>query len=178
MDRWDQQRIGDRIADWTAALSLGLAGGVVAFAVVPAAARLGSIAGAAIACTLLGLAIMRRIPAEQVALPTFDPVPFDDHEDMGELLLDTPYLSSLDDELILDDPIAPAAGGSRVVRLFAPETIAAPGELADRIDSWLEGARGRQRPVVAASGGGLGPTSSPASAALHAALDDLRRSLR
>lgn len=178
MDRWDQQRIGDRIADWTGALSLGAAGSVVAFALVPVAARLVGIPGAAIACALLGLLIMRRVPAEQAFLPAFDLVPFEECANVSELLLDTPYLAPLDDELILDDPIAPAPGGSRVVRLFAPETIAAPGELAERIDSWLEGARARQRPAVAAGGGGHGPTSSPASAALHAALDDLRRSLR
>ena len=141
MDRWDQQRIGDRIADWGAALSLGVAGGVAAFAFLPevqADARLAGIAGAALAMALAGLAIMRRIPVEALSLPEFELMPFGDAD---ELLLDTVYVSPDDDELILDDPIAPVAGGSRVVRLFAPETIAAPGELAERIDSWLEGAR-------------------------------------
>ena len=83
------------------------------------------------------------------------------------------------DELLLEDRLDEPGQDSRVVRLFAPETLAMPGDLAARIDDWLEGARTRTaaRPGLAVNGGGHGPASSPASAALHAALADIKRSL-
>ena len=62
-----------------------------------------------------------------------------------------------------------------------PQTMAVPGELAARIESWLEGAVRRTGGAAAGeppAPSGHGPDSSPASAALHSALADIRRSLR
>lgn len=177
MDGWDQQKIGDRIADWTAASSLGMASGFAGFALAPAnvfpLAPVASGIAAALAMTLVGLAAMRQVKGELIAQAGFELVDFPD----DVLLLDV-VASAGDDALLLDDPIAPIAEDSRVVRLFAPETIAAPGELAERIDQWLDGARNRVRTEVPVAASGHGPRSSVASAALHAALDDIRRSLR
>jgi hypothetical protein len=177
MDRWDQQKIGDRIAEWTAALSLGLASGFAGFALAPAnvypLAPAASGIAAALAMTLIGLGVMRQVKGDPVVGSSFELVEFPD----DILLLDV-VATAEDDALLLDDPIAPIADDSRVVRLFAPETIAAPGELAERIDHWLEGARGRVRVEQPQVASGHGPRSSSASAALHAALDDIRRSLR
>lgn len=84
-----------------------------------------------------------------------------------------------DDELLLDDRLA-LPHDSRVVRLFAPDATALPGELAARIDDWLVAARTRTaaRSRSVESGGGHGPGASPASAALHAALAGIKQSLR
>lgn len=169
MDRWDLERPGDRLIEWGAALALGGAGGSAAFALIPSkdfalAPVFGAIATGLAMC-LTGLAVMRQAGEPNFRLAEFDPVPFPEAEEPLELM----------------DAISPIDEESRVIRLFAPETIAAPGELAERIDQWLEGARGRTA-ALAASGDGVpsghGRTSSAASAALHSALDELRRSLR
>ncbi|MEQ7873060.1 hypothetical protein ABDK56_03520 [Sphingomonas sp. ASV193] len=87
-----------------------------------------------------------------------------------------------DDTLLLDDPLPAAPSDSRVVRLFAPETLAVPGELAERIERWLGEARDRgvgEARVVSSERRDDEPAKAgPASAAFHAALTDLRRSLR
>lgn len=83
----------------------------------------------------------------------------------------------IDDELLLTDAIDAPAEESRAVRLFAPETLQIPGELAERIDEWLDGARSRLSDRVDEPCRGHGPAASPASAALHTALADIRRSL-
>ena len=154
--------------DWTAALALGTAGGLAAFASSPAA-PVAAGAVAALAMTLAGLAVMRRIDRQEPAEFEFNFVPW------AEAV-------TVEEPLELVDRIEAPASDSRVVRLFAPETIAAPGELATRIEDWLDGARqrlgedGERRLPAATPGHGAG--SSPASAALHAALADIRRSLR
>jgi hypothetical protein len=87
------------------------------------------------------------------------------------------------DELLLDTPLAPAEG-SRVVRLFgdAPQpaleatTIPAPGEMLARIEDFLGVARGSAAAAEPAPNANF--ASAEASAALHAALADIRRSLR
>ena len=73
------------------------------------------------------------------------------------------------DELLLDDPIAPLATDSRVIQLFKPEPLPEPGELVARISDFLD--HGRETTVA-------DPARHDASEALHAALADIRRSLR
>ena len=170
MDQWDIESPADRLVEWGAALTLGGASGFAAFALLPArdfplAPAFGGVA-VALAMCLAGLAVMRRVGEPDFPLAEFDPVQFPEAEEPLELV----------------DAIAPIDEDSRVIRLFAPETIAAPGELAERIDQWLEGARERTGALAANGDGGAaaghGRTSSTASAALHSALDELRRSLR
>ncbi len=73
--------------------------------------------------------------------------------------------SSAAEELLLDDILASLGPDSRVVRLFQPVKTPTPGELQARIDDHL-----RSVPPPAAP--------ADASAALHEALAELRRSLR
>ena len=95
-----------------------------------------------------------------------------------------------EDILLLDEPLAafdeplPAVGGeSRVVRLFAappaatePTPCVGPSEMIARIEDFLGHAR-----CSAGAGGRVQPdraAAEDASEALHAALADIRRSLR
>lgn len=73
--------------------------------------------------------------------------------------------ASADPELLLDDILAQLGPDSRVVRLFDPAAMPTPGELKARIDRHLGQSPADQRPV-------------DASAALHEALDELRRAIR
>ena len=91
--------------------------------------------------------------------PKFQPAAFEDA--VGE-----------SDELLLDDPLTEIPADSRVVRLFArPEPT--PGELVLRIEDYLSDGR---RVPAEASAGDQRPID--ASAALHAALANIRASLR
>ena len=167
MDFTADKSHAEQALDWIAALALGAAGGFAAFATMPVAPVAMS-AVVALAMTLAGLAVMQRFDGQMAAEFAFNFVPWADA--MKE-----------EEPLELVDRIAPAAADSRVFQLFAPETVAAPGELAARIEDWLDGARQRigesgERPLAATPG--HGPASSPASTALHAALADIRRSLR
>ena len=108
----------------------------------------------------VGVVSMRLADAGPIIAATdFEPVPFEDAMQAGELLL--------------DDPLIEAAPDSRVVQLFARQEPT-PGELVLRIEDYLsDGRRGSasdakdvdQRPV-------------DASAALHVALANIRASLR
>lgn len=106
----------------------------------------------------------RRFRFEMLAIdPTADP-PWPD-----ELLLE-----EKDAVLELDDPLEKPEPDSRVVRLFARPELT-PGELVDRIADFLgEGSQ------PASPAGPPTPPGPPvdASAALHAALANIRSSLR
>lgn len=158
--------LGDQFADWTGALALGGAGGFAAMMTVPAtdyaAAPLAAAVAATLALSLIGLAVMRAAGTGMDRQLSFEPASLTE--------------AIADHELLLVDRLDAPDADSRVVRLFAPETIAVPGELVERIETWLEGARERIAAPAAATGG-HGPGSSPASASLHAALADIRRSL-
>ena len=78
-----------------------------------------------------------------------------------------------DDELLLDDPLVEVEADSRVVRLF-DRNEATPGEMVARIEDYL--GDGRRRPDIPAEEGSAAPPD--ASAALHAALANIRASLR
>jgi hypothetical protein len=89
----------------------------------------------------------------------FEPLPFEGGQN--------------DDELLLDDPLIEVEEDSRVVRLFDREE-ATPGEMVARIEDYL--GEGRSWPVIPAEEGSSAPPD--ASAALHAALANIRASLR
>lgn len=175
--------IGDRIADWTGAVSLGGAGAFAAFALTPAthyafAPAIGGVA-AAMAMTLIGLATMRQVHVKARAF-AFAPAVFEPAEAEEELLLvdQVETASEAQDELLLDDQLETPGEESRVLRLFAPQTMDVPGEMVERIESWLADARQRRGGAANGTASGHGPASSPASASLHAALADIRRSIR
>jgi hypothetical protein len=91
--------------------------------------------------------------------PAFEPVAFDH--------------APADDELLLDDPLLEIEADARVVRLFDRQE-ATPGEMVARIEDYL--GDGRRRPAVPAEEGSATPPD--AHAALHAALANIRASLR
>ena len=143
--------------DVTAALCLGAA---VALAVAKLAVLSGDAMNVAVAASgtiaaTLAFVALARVPASPPTLAEFEPV------ELPEPL----------EELLLDQHVTPP---SRVVRLFGAQPLPAPGELVTRIADYLE--TGRPAPSGGAAAGN-GP-SSDASAALHAALADIRRSLR
>lgn len=145
--------------------SLGL-GAAVGFSAV----HLAPIGGAA----LWGVASICAVTAAWAALAVLGRI--GSHGQQDQLLAFEPAAFEVaEDELLLDDPIAPLAPDSRVVRLFEreqPEPLPEPGELVLRIADYLETGRVTRPPVEAE------PARPDASAALHAALADIRRSLR
>ena len=154
-----KQHPADAAAEWIAPAILAVAAGW-------SASRLGgsivAAAGAALAALLAGIAAMRFLGTDrhEIAEARFEPLPLDDCiEEIGELLL--------------DDPLVEIEEDSRVVRLFAREE-ATPGELVARIEDFL--GEERRIPALCAEEGSASPPD--ASAALHAALANIRASLR
>lgn len=90
-------------------------------------------------------------------------------EVLGELLLE-----AKDEVLMLDDPLTSPSEDSRVVRLFS-RGQATPGELVERIGVFLDEVR---RPSPSAEATTVAQRPGDASAALHAALANIRASLR
>jgi hypothetical protein len=174
---WKAERPAIEIAaEWIAAASVG---GAIAFAVW-GLAPLGSgiLAAAAAAAGVPGaigaLVVMNRVDrADRPLAERFVPVDFSDEADV--LVLDDPI------ELVFEYPLPAISEDSRVVRLFAvPPTasdaapLPAPGEMAARIETFL----GVTRTGTAAEPDEAPAGAADASAALHAALADIRRSLR
>ena len=130
----------------------------------------GALAAAIVACAG-GLGVMRRTDnAAPAILAPFEAAGIEPVEpELDELLLE-----AKEEILILDDPLVQPLPDSRVVRLFEPHEPT-PGELVDRITDFLGGSRQPapvpQRPVE-------DQFSVDASAALHAALANIRASLR
>ena len=150
----------DALAEWLAPAILAVAAGW-------SASRLGQsnpvMAGAVAGSLAAGVATMRLFgtPRVEQADVAFEPVPIEQCiEESGELLL--------------DDPLVEIESDSRVISLFAREQ-ATPGEMVARIADFL----GEERGLPTASSAGEGSASPPdASAALHAALANIRASLR
>lgn len=147
---------GETLIDWGAPALLGAALGWAAHAIV--GGLIPSVA-AAMAGLGFGLAAMRRFGVDKAPplAAGFAPEPFDERSD----------------ELLLDDPLAEITADSRVVALFEPE-VRTPGSMVARIADYL-GERG-QGPRGTPSD--EGDAASDAGAALHAALANIRASLR
>jgi hypothetical protein len=169
-------------AEWTAACCLGAAAGFAVLRLTPLglAGAVGvGLALVAAARAVLGL-VDRGLGLRAMAFDAAEfPSEADEAPENEALLLDDP----VDDVLLLDAPLA-AAVESRVVRLFGdaaqpaaePAAIPAPGEMLARIEDFLgldRGSAGAAEPDIRAN-----RASAEASAALHAALADIRRSLR
>lgn len=164
-----------------AAISVTSLGGATAFAIfalVPRTGHLLTIAAAlgGLMATCAGLFVLSRVGApRRVDSRGFRLVDFVDA--MGEPVAPEPWIENdepVEDELLLDDPIAPLDPDSRVIRLFQPEQpepLPEPGQLVARIADYLGSGRGATSPVVNE------PVRHDASDALHAALADIRRSL-
>ena len=168
------QRAGnwaDRVAELCGAAAL--AGGVGASAWLCAphggAASAALAGGAAALGGLVGWAIVRAAPGAAGAMPDFHLDP------MTDVVVEKPQVS----ESLLDDPAEPPEA-SRVVQLFGPPVADTPGALQARIAAHLgdparEIARSDGEPPKVWNGS---PAIPDASDALHAALDEIRRSLR
>jgi hypothetical protein len=121
---------------------------------------LAGIAGAGVMALAFGVVTMRLAgSAPIVAEVSFEPVRFED--------------AIAEDVLLLDDPLTENQANSRVVQLFA-KAEPTPGELVLRIEDYL--GDGRRAPPPDASAAEQCPVD--ASAALHAALANIRASLR
>lgn len=171
--------------EWIAAACLGGAVGFAVARIAPFGAGLvvSGVAGAVAALAawlILGRVDRQRGSRRQQHAPVNSPSDFLT-EDV--LLLDQPV--DHDDVLLLDDPLPAVDHDSRVVRLFAAHSVgtaasaplAGPGEMVARIENFLGHARDS---ATAAEPAHLAnkAASDDASAALHAALADIRRSLR
>ena len=159
-------------AAWTASACLGAAVGFAVARIAPFGAGIVAASVAGLFVALAGLALIGRVDRRR-GQPLAPVAALEDYLVTDNvLLLDQPFE---EEALLLDDPIA--AGDPRVVRLFAEQPpsaaapFAGPGEMAARIERFLGQPRG------GVTGGGQA-VSEDASAALHSALADIRRSLR
>lgn len=152
----EERHPAETLADWGAPAVLAMASAWSGWTVMGIAAGL----GAGLLAAALGALAMRILGRSHPVEPeaAFEPVSFDD----------APC-----DELLLDDPLVEIEESSRVVRLFDRQE-ATPGELVARIEGYL--GNGRSKTSVAAEEGSAAPPD--ASAALHAALANIRASLR
>ena len=151
----------ESLAEWAAPAVLGAT-------LAWAGSRLGMSFAAttvgALAAFGAGWAVMRRTDADRLAgIATFEAAVLD----ADELLL-------TDEVLMLDDPLTEPAANSRVVRLFATEEPT-PGQLVERIADFLGD---NQRTVTEALENATAARRVDASDALHAALANIRASLR
>ena len=164
-----QQHPVETLVEWVAPILLAVAAGWAALAsrqATPVAAVMSAIA---LAVGVLAMRVAGR--PGSLALCHFEPASLEEQSEGDVLLLDDPPVEP-DSELLLEDRLSEVEPDSRVVRLFASEE-ATPGELVARIADYLGGDR---RPVEVPSP----PVDRPAdaSAALHAALANIRASLR
>ena len=168
----------DWLVELGGAVALAAAAAYSAFKAAPSFAWPAPVASAASGFAFfgLGMAAMNAIrPApRQHRIAGFDLEPMV----ADELLLDDQWLEPLllddvweEDVLLLEDRLSDASPDSRVVRLFAPGPTPTPGELKDRIDQHLAGAPRRTLSQMP-------PAQPDAAQALHAALSELKRSLR
>lgn len=159
------------LIDGAAAAIAGAAAGWCAFVVVSPIA--GAVAGVAVLGAIL--LVLRAIKPEprRYSLPVFTLVSWEEAKEFTHAEPDVLKLTELE-PLVLDDVIEPPSSDSRVVQLFARQPLPTAGELKARIDAHLE----RQpRRLIPPEGGEVVPLPVDASAALRAAIADLRRSL-
>ena len=179
MDRTTQRPAIEIAIVWIAAACFGGAIGFALWALPLGLSLIASSAAGVIGASAGLLALGRVDRARGPHGERFVPVDFTDDDDV--LTLDDQVLA--DDALLLDDPLPALGENARVVRLFAvpsmagePVPLPAPGEMAARIDVFLGGTRAAAAAIDPAVQSG--PAAADASAALHAALADIRRSLR
>ena len=161
MNRAQKLHVVERLAEWVAPAAL-------AAALAWAGSRLGlplpASALAVLAAFGAGFVAMRGTDADRLtAIPGFEAA-----------AIEPDVLEITEEVLMLDDPLVEPAPDSRVVRLFAP-TEPTPGELVGRIADFLGDNRRlvpEERATVA------GEQVVDASDALHAALANIRASLR
>ena len=162
------QHVLEAAAEWGAPLVLAAALGWAGFRL---GAPLAGILVAVIVALAGGVGMLRKVGSTAAAtIASFEMAQIEPIEpDVEELILE-----EKDELLILDDPLVDPNPDSRVVRLFERQEPT-PGELVDRISEFLGGGRQPapvpQRPVVDLH-------SVDASAALHAALANIKASLR
>lgn len=152
------QNRADRLVEWMASLLFaGLIGCACWIVGGPKLAAVGAMAG-----FMTGSLVLHRVAPALVDAPDFAVEPFEAVLEPGE-------------ELLLDDPLEIPDQMSRVIKLFASGDTT-PGALVARIEDYL----GRDGAATAARSTAAEPvTSTPdASAALHAALSNIRASLR
>lgn len=162
MNRAGKQHPLETFLEWVAPLPLAVAVAWAMRALGYAPASLTTVAGAVFAT---GVALIKKAGSGiDGAIREFEPATFEP----DELLLE-----EKDALLELTDPLVEVDPDSRVIRLFARQEPT-PGELVDRITDFLGEGR-RPTPAELPT-----PSASPvdASAALHAALANIRASLR
>jgi hypothetical protein len=154
----DKQHPVEILAEWAAPAVLAGAAAWAAWTIshLPLAGI-----GAALVAMAAGLAAMRVFgePQREGIEARFEPVSFEECVE--------------EDVLLLDDPLGGIEPDARVARLFARDE-ATPGELVTRIADYL----GDERRILAQAAGEGQQTPPDASAALHAALANIRASLR
>ena len=161
MNRAQKLHVVESLAEWATPALLAVA---LAWAGLRLGISVPVIAGAALAAFVAGFFVMRRTDADRLAnIARFETA-----------TIEPDVLELTDEVLILDDPLVEPAPDSRVVRLFAPSEPT-PGELVDRIADFL-GDNRRPVPEVRRAAAENWPVD--ASASLHAALANIRASLR
>jgi len=154
---WASKHSVEVAAEWGAPALLAVASGWAASA---AGLPLAVIAAISMIALAAAVAAMRLAGGGPITVDAgFEPVPF---EDAATQL----------DELLLDDPLIGVEPDSRVVSLFARQEPT-PGELVLRIEDYLNDGRLAPAPEAA-----MDRRPVDASAALHAALANIRASLR
>ena len=168
MSRAGKQHPVETIAEWLAPVPLALAAG---WSFRALGLPLVAVLAASFALFVSGLAAMRLAGGRATARPyRFEPVAFEtETPEPGELVLE-----AKDELLELTDPLVEVAPDSRVVRLFQRQEPT-PGELVNRITDFLGAER---RLPEARTAPAEAHMTVDASAALHAALANIRASLR
>ncbi len=163
-----KQHILEAAVEWGAPILLAVAFGWAGFRL---GAPLAGVIAAAIVAFAGGLGVMRRADRNgYAAIAPFEAPEIEPVEPECEELL----LEAKDEVLILDDPLVEPPPESRVIRLFEREEPT-PGELVDRITDFLGGGR---QPAPVPQRSVEDNHNVDASSALHAALANIRASLR
>ncbi len=148
-----RDEIMERLIDLCGATAVAAAAGFAAFRLGPPELLPWGAVSAACAGFVLAYGVLRTIGGKP---PLFGPMRFD------------PQAIKFEPEpeaLLLDDILANLGPDSRVVRMFEPALVPTAGQLQARIDSHIAGDSGEH-------------CGDEASEALHAALAEIRRSLR
>lgn len=158
---WDKQvRSGEALVEWGASALLAAA---IGWATMVLTGLLLASAVAMAAMLALGVAAMRRVGDEERG------------QTLSEFAVES-FEAAADDELLLDDPLAEIAPDSRVATMFVVDQET-PGAMVARIADYLGDRPPRPRSSPDA-GEGEDEGSADAGEALHAALANIRASLR